>query len=877
MTRRILITLLLAMLTSALPAQTFNSVNIDKVTAAAMTAAYGSEAGAEAMTTANLQKILNHYKSASIATAGILMSKKKDRDAMRNPGLFATEENYYYKRILNIVKNGIMPKFITVASKMVKQPENAIYWGPYLYKMTTNVEQLCKEFELVATNGKRSFKDVTFLLISDDLKKVFDIAELGNVDWKELLTKLGDFGDGLTKEDIQEDFKNLGSMLAQIGHTTVSDALQETSNIGKIFHMKPKEIKDLYDNYKEKYDQYHDAGSVKDILMQVIQTSDADGVARLFKTSSYNLTGYISNYIKDLQGQCYTQRWYITSNDKGSATIAEYTPPYNPSWLEDPSSKNAGRDPGWAANGWLELMPSERDKVIHTYPTNEQTAQIKEQALSKTGWSSAKMESYGKDHPGHTVTANYVLQHKDVKDKYKTGWNYHYKNYCEYAYAVTITDTWDITQELYEDIFDSQTMDLSTFRKKMEAKLRYYQDLHADDGSGTTYQLVSDPPKYYTVTDEKKMEGCNSVSFLATCDGGASLAEGSFSWKENGKQGNNLEDPKSKDFAMRSTPKGEDQSGDLLAKKKEKEQQIADIQANITHNDQLQKDIIEQEKQAKLANNMTLVHELMDKYDSIAAETGILKEQLETANYELKQINNAIDEYYADLDDEFDGTYRIPANMTEMESMYQIQWTDEGSWTTGATVYIFVRHGYCPTIKSAVTYSATLKVSKMPKYLFGIRIHRAVLTVDFKLTSEFSSENVVEVMNLDMKKSEQQRAEEVNARLKELMEDMPDCSIRVNYNYASAPSEEDDEDAIHLLWASDRLDIAREVDRQLTDIYAQLIILEKVMTNRETILDFLKHKILDVVSRDGRSTIAEYALSRWKTASASAMSKQQPI
>lgn len=144
----------------------YHAVNVDKVTAAAMTAAYASEAEMEAMNTSNLQKIVDHYKSATVATAGILLSKKKDRDAMRNPGLFASEENYYYKRILNLVKNGIMPKLITVASKMVKQPQNAIYWGPYLFKTTENVEQLCKQFELVCTNGKLSFKDVTFLLYS---------------------------------------------------------------------------------------------------------------------------------------------------------------------------------------------------------------------------------------------------------------------------------------------------------------------------------------------------------------------------------------------------------------------------------------------------------------------------------------------------------------------------------------------------------------------------------------------------------------------------------------------------------------------------------------------------------------------------------------
>lgn len=875
MIRRVFLAVLLSAIAAILPAQTYNSVNIDKVTAAAMTAAYGAEAEVETLSTANLREILKHYKSASVATAGIYISKKKDRDAIRSPGLFATEENYYYKRILNLVKNGIMPKFITVASKMVKQPENAIYWGPYLYKMTTNVEQMCKEFELVATNGKLSFKDVTFLLINDDLKKIFDLAELGEVDWKELLHKLGDFGKGLTKEDIKEDFKKLGNTLAQAGYTMTNEALQDSSKIGKVFHMKPKEVKELYDKYKEKYDQFHDGSNVKETLMKVIKTADAEGVARLFKASDYNLIGYISNYIKDLQGQCYTQRWRITLNDTGSRALGEYTPPYDASWQKDPKADDLGRNPGWAAGGWLELNGAKDKPSSHEYPSEAQTVQMKEQALSKAGWSAGKMKSYENANPGHSLKASYTIQHKDVKDKYKTGWNHHYRYYCEFAYSVVVTDGWTSSEDLYEETFDSQTMDLETFKKKMEAKLKYYQDKY--EAEGKTCQLVADPPRYYTVTDEKRMEGCNSVSFLATCDGGASLAEGSFSWKENGKQGNYLEDPKSKEFAMRFTQKTEDGSGDLLEKKKEKEQQIADIQDNITANDQKQKELLDQIKQAKLANNLPLANELQNKYDDIAQETATLKKQLKRTQDELGQINNAIDEYYEDLDDELDGPYRIPSNMGEMESMYQIQWSDEGNWVDGEGCYMFIRHGYCPTVKSAVTYSATLKLTRGPKYFLGIRIHRAVLSVDFKLASEFSSENVIEVMELDMKKSEQQRAEEVNARLKELMEEMPDCSISVKYNYASASEGEEDEDAIHLLWASDRLDIAREVDYQLTDIYSQLVILEKVMTNRETILDFLKHKILDIVSRDGRSTIAEYALGRWQSASVSAMSHQQPI
>ena len=44
-----------------------------------------------------------------------------DTYARRNPGLFASEENYYYRRIFHLVKDGIMPKFITVGGKMLKQ------------------------------------------------------------------------------------------------------------------------------------------------------------------------------------------------------------------------------------------------------------------------------------------------------------------------------------------------------------------------------------------------------------------------------------------------------------------------------------------------------------------------------------------------------------------------------------------------------------------------------------------------------------------------------------------------------------------------------------------------------------------------------------
>ena len=320
--RRIIVLILMSAVIQTVAALGWHNINVDLTTITAMGTAYGVEGAEEGNTATALDSIFQHYKSGGIAMAGIFVSKKNDRDAMRNPGLFASEENYYYKRIYSLVKDGIMPKFITVAAKFLKYPENVLYWGPYLLKTTSNVENLCKEFELVATNGKRSFKDIKFLVISDDLKKLFDLAQLGNVDWKALLDKLGDFGKDLSKDELKEDMKHFGDVIASAGQQTVDANLEKASKIGNIFHSSTDSIWMMYDKFRDTYEQVKNGANVKDLLMQVIVTPDAAGVARLFKIDDYNLTGYITNYLKELKGQYYTQRWYIYTEDSGTKEIA---------------------------------------------------------------------------------------------------------------------------------------------------------------------------------------------------------------------------------------------------------------------------------------------------------------------------------------------------------------------------------------------------------------------------------------------------------------------------------------------------------------------------------------------------------------------------
>lgn len=869
--RRIIVLILMSAVIQTVSAG-WHNINVDFTTITAMGTAYGVEGAEEGNTATALDSIFQHYKSGSIAMAGIFVSKKNDRDAMRNPGLFASEENYYYKRIYSLVKDGIMPKFITVAAQFLKYPENALYWGPYLLKTTSNVENLCKEFELVATNGKLSFKDIKFLVISDDLKKLFDLAQLGNVDWKALLDKLGDFGKDLSKDDLKKDMKHFGDVIASAGQQTVDANLEKASKIGNIFHSSTDSIWMMYDKFRETYKQVKNGAKVKDLLMQVIVTPDAAGVARLFKIDDYNLTGYITNYLKELKGQYYTQRWYIYTEDSGTKVICTYKP----------DSYEDRNDSRWNT-AWNHYISPKDNEYCHSLTTAEKN-EIKNKANSLSGWNQEKVNVYNQNNPGHTCSITYTLNHEDRRESYKHGWgSTHHKRHCFYSYSVKVVDSWYIKQEIYEETFDSQSMDKETFEAKLKARLKSYNDNldPNDENYGMVYKLGSDAPRFYTMADEKKLEGCNTVSFVANCSGGANLGEGSFNWKENSKSQKGSLTEQSKQFAMANNPDQSSDGGDkeLLQQKQQYTDEVNSLKKQISANDKKQQDLIDRIRAAKQANNYPLANQLQKEYDSLDATNAQLQNQLSVAQNNLNQTNQALTEYYNDMSDNLDGAYRIPSNMRELQAMYKLQWQDEGEWVNGSDEYTFVRHAYCPSAKANVTYTAVLKLARKPKYFLGIRIHRPILSVDFTLSGNSSAENVVEVMKLDMKKTEKERTEEVNKRLKELMEDMPDCSISIRYEYSNKVDTSDDEsdNSIHLLWASDRLDIARDVEYQLTEIYSQLVFLEHVMQARQSLLDFLKHQILDVVTRSGRGTIAEYCLQRWEDASIAAMSKTNNV
>lgn len=836
-------------------ASVYYSVNFDRKTEAAMASTYALEVAAEAMNNESVQKILDHYTSAEVATAGIFASKWFDRKALTNVGPFGTaEENYYYARIRRLVVDCIRPKLWSVGSLMVRHPDKALYWGPYLYKTCNEVVQLCMQFETIVTNGRLTFQDIAaqgaFLVIGDDLKAIFDLARLGEVDWSAVWDHLVDFGDGLTKEDLKDDLDNLlsaGTAIAGAGAAILDSTWTQASKIGTVFKQKPREIIHLYYEFRDLYDTFSDPDAVKDLVMARLLSTDSTGVARLFTADGYHVTSYVSDYIKEMQGQYYTQRWYIYWRDSGSELLCDYTPP-----TDDNSVLNGPE--------WYRVSTSDENYVA--------TAADREAALSNSesyaGWSRTRCEQLHQADPKYYYNF-YPSMWSSRIYKQKSGKTTAFA----YAYSIKVYKEWNSYEEVYEEVFDSQTMDLNAFRKMMEAKLLEYNSREEDNAVPKTYYIGMDAKRYYQAADEKKLNGCVSVSFTLNCHDGAKLGEGSFQWKENGDQYHCLNED-SKRFAMESTLSGGPDTGGIDAEISTWAAKVNDLQNQINALEARNRELLAQISKVSVEEAAPL----REQYNANMSQINSLRSQFTTALAELNRLQQGKSDMLADYYDEEDGAYRIPALMHDLEGAYGIEWSDGGSWSG----YTFTRKGYVRGMNGSVTLTCDLKKVRGESWLINfwgiriLRIHRAILGVEWKLTAEYSSSDVVDIMELDPGLSDREKTDAVNRRMQEILAEYPSCSVDVDYAYSAPPGADDDQDSYHLLWVSDRLRIARQVDYRLSRIYAELLLLEKFMYSRQSLLDYLKAQVFSGLGDGVRNKVYRKSFRRWRNNSRRAWS-----
>lgn len=804
------------------------SVNYDRQTVAAMAAAFGAEAVSEGYYNEQVGEVLKHYNAAEVATAGIFAAKFLERKAFTDLGIWSSStENYYYRRVHNMVANKIMPKIWTVAGMMLKSPQTALYWGSYLMKVCDDTKSLCMQFESVVTNNSLTLADIRFLEINKEIVSILKLSEIGNVDWQQLLDDIASVPGNFTVENLTADINtlyNMGASLATAGIGSASEALLQKSAFNELFNGKVSRIIDIYDNYHHLYEQAE--SGIGNALLGLL--GGEDNVACLFELSDYNITSWMTDYLSEAQGSYYTQRWYIARRDQGCTSLCDYYPP------TDDNSILKG-------DHWTRFNTSDPD----FYPNSSQREQILSNSESHAGWSRDRVRQLNAQDDGFTYGISYWMSGYIISKKNK-------QTKKAYAYEIHVTKSWNNVEEVHEEVFDSYSMDLNTFKRQLQARLSEYND----NEEGYVYYIGSDARRYYQATDAAKLKGVESVTISVTCSDGVTLGQGTTQYKCR-ECGGSL-NAHSKECAMRTTvTENELDLSELYGKEQEANSEIALLESQISQ--------LETENKNLLARIATASVEeapaLRQQYNENTAKIESLKKELADWRQKLADIENAKGEAADDNAVATDDYYRIPAIMQDVRSAYNLSWQGAGSWNG----YTYVRTATMPNINGVITFKATLSIARKPKYFLGIKIHRAILQISWELTSEYTDTQVVDVFTLDPDATDEEKTRQVNERISEIAQEFPSCSITTEYARSEATQTADNDDVIHLLWSSDRLEIAREVDSRITKIYADLVSLEKMMHYKRGIIDILKDVSPSLDDDQGRRrTLLEECYGRWR-------------
>lgn len=823
----LIMTICLSVFVSKMSAQ-YYSVNIDKKTVAAMSASFSAEAASEMYYAEQIAKIRESYQAAEVAAAGIFSSKYLDRRALTNMGLWTSAtENYYYRRIYNMVASKIMPKIWTVAGMMLKSPQNALYWGSYLYKVCDETKNLCYQFESIVTNSSLSFRDIAFLEINRELESILKLSEIGDIDWKVVFDNLPDVGDNLTKDKLKQDIDllyQMGANLAGAGTGNLMNSILGNSNFNGTFADKAQSIIEIADNIYSLYNNFN--SDATNTLLGLV--GGPENVANLFNMSNYNATAWLTDYAREGMGQYYTQKWYIYRIDQGTVNLCDYYPP-----TDDDAIINGSH--------WYRINTKDPD----FYPSSSQREAALRNSENHAGWSRDMVKNLNNSNDGYTYDISYWYS-AYILSKKKSG------QYAKaYAYEIHVTKSWYNKEVKYEDVFDSYTMDLNTFMAGMRARLAEYND----NEEGLTYYLGSDSKKYYQTTDAQKIAGCETATISVTCHDGATLGEGSTQYKCSS-CGSSV-NSHTKQCVMATTLTQSDiNTSELESKVSEAEGQISAIQAQINSLEN------ENARLIKLISQATVEEAAIyrQQYNANSDRIMSLKSDKKDWEQQLQQYKQAIQDAEDGEAIATDDYYRIPAIMQDCKTAYNLTWNDGGSWQ-GNT---FVRTATMPNINGTITFSATISIARKPKYFLGIKIHRAIVQISWKLTTEYSDTQVVAVVNLDPSKSDSEKAAEVNAKLAEVARQYPDCTPSVEYARSEPMQSDESRDTYHLLWSSDRLEIARSIDTRLNIIFSNLVSLEKMMHYKHSIIDILKSVAPYINDEEGRKlTLIEECRRRW--------------
>ncbi|WP_289145726.1 hypothetical protein [Bacteroides acidifaciens] len=805
----------------------YYSVNYDTRTVAAMVAAFGTEAVAEGYYREQVDDILKHYTAAEVAAAGIFASKFLEHKALTDLGIWNSRtENYYYRRIYRMVAEKIMPKIWVVAKQMLRSPQTAIYWGSYLMKICDDTKSLCMQFESVVTNSTLTFSDIVFLEINPDIAPLLKLSEAGNIDWQRIMDDLARVPNRFTRENLQNDLDNLYNMgvgLATAGIANIGDALLPQSAFYELMNGKLGAIVTLYDHYGGLLEQAENG--IGAMLLDKI--GGTDNVAGLFGFGNYDLAGWMSDYLSEATGSYYTQRWYIARRNQGSVSLCDYYPP-----TDDNSILNG--------SAWVRFNTSDPN----FYPNASQREQVLANSENHAGWSRNRMQQLNNRNDGFSYSINYWMSAYIISKKNK-------QTKKAYAYEIHVSKSWNKEEVVYEDVFDSYSMDLNTFRAQLNVRLAEFNE----NEDGYTYYISSGARNYYQATDAAKLKGCESVTISVTCSDGVTLGQGSTQYKCR-KCGSAL-NAHTKECAMQtSVTENNLDLSELDAMLSEANAKVSALEAQIR--------ALEDENTILLKKISTASIEdaaaYRQQYNANKTRIDGLKGELAEWKKKQSDYTQAKSEAADDNSVATDDYYRIPAIMQDCKAAYSLTWQDGGAWNG----YSYIRKATMPNINGIITFRATVSIARKPKYFLGIKIHRAIIQIRWELTSEYTDTHVADVLTLDPNLSDTEKSKIVNDRIAEIAREHPSCKITTEYARTTPAEETPTGDVYHLLWSSDRLEIAREVDSRITKIYADLVSLEKMMHYKRSILDVMKDVLPGLDMDAGRRlTLVEECHDRW--------------
>lgn len=812
----------------------FNGVNYDYETIAAMVSGYGAEAGIEMMYQQNTSKIAQSYAYSELAAAGIFASKLLDRNALKSSqGFGSPDENYYYRKIYRLVANKIIPRTVRVTEKLVKDPSTSIYWGSYLLRVMADTKSLCQQFSTVVTNSTLNFNDIPFLAFNAALQQVFDLQTIGNI--RHTLENLANIGGNFTTENIESEFENLQNLavgLAQAGSGSISD-LASGSLFDGTFKENVRQIRELIDSNTTAWDAF---SSRANSTLTSITNANTDDITAILTTNQGNTEGWISSYSSGSNAQYYKQRVYIYHTDSGSEQISAYDPP-------------ADRESITHSDHYVRF-PTDKEYYSMTYSDKQQALN---NSYSHSGWNQDKIDQLNAAHDGFTYKIStwshgYSCYNTDSENN---------RDYYAYsvAYSVYVIRSWNTTDIYYEDTFDSYNMDWNLFMQTMQARL---DEANRNEG-GKFFRIGYDNKIYYNASNERKIRGATQASFVTNCQGSGKLIDGSFQYKCS-HCGRNPSDH-TKECTMATTLQRNDFSyGEINKAISDTEQQMSILQGQIDVLNSRNRDILKQLSSTSIASDEYKA--LQNEYQSNKSRLNTLQQEYDTLADTLEGYKNAKQDAIDFENGQQDDEHRIPSIMHELQTNFPIEWIDEGHWEG----FTFVRQARMNGLKSVVTFRATISIARPPKYFLFIKIHRAVVQISYDLTAEYSDSQVIETMKLDPDASGEEQNAKVNERLHELQEEYPDCSVNVEFEYSPGLQEDnDDDDRIHLLWASDRLDVAREICHRLEQMYVDLVVLDKFLHYKHSIIDWLRDLTVNNLhtERGRRLSIAERSRRRW--------------